>query len=259
MLTISQLADYAGVTVRAVRHYHRIGLLAEPPRDHSGYRRYSGQHVVDLVRIRTLAAAGVPLGRVGELLEADAETFEPVRRDLDAQLRARIRELQEVRRSLRLLDAPEEICLPPEAVRMHRRLRELGFDDDFLRLNRDGWILVDAVYPGALSESVAEHAAALEDPDYVRLLLDFQAVRDLQPDDEAVEDLARRTVALLQRHYPVERAVQETDQWGEDRAGYQVVADHSSADSPAWRRLNDRVTALAIEAGYPEPVPGSSG
>ena len=30
MLTIGQLAAYAGVTVRAVRHYHQIGLLPEP-------------------------------------------------------------------------------------------------------------------------------------------------------------------------------------------------------------------------------------
>lgn len=39
MLTISQLAPYAGVTV-PVRHYHQTGLLAEPERDHSGYRSY---------------------------------------------------------------------------------------------------------------------------------------------------------------------------------------------------------------------------
>ena len=32
-----QLADYVGVTVRAIRHYHQRGLLAEPPRDASGY------------------------------------------------------------------------------------------------------------------------------------------------------------------------------------------------------------------------------
>jgi hypothetical protein len=39
MLTIGQLAAYTGVTVRAIRHYHQRGLLAEPGRDASGYRR----------------------------------------------------------------------------------------------------------------------------------------------------------------------------------------------------------------------------
>ena len=43
MLTIGQLAAYAGVTVRAVRHYHAKGLLPEPQRDHSGYRRYDAR------------------------------------------------------------------------------------------------------------------------------------------------------------------------------------------------------------------------
>ena len=41
MITIGQLASYAGVTVKAVRVYHARGLLPEPPRDASGYRRYT--------------------------------------------------------------------------------------------------------------------------------------------------------------------------------------------------------------------------
>ena len=49
MLTIGQLAAYAGVTVRAVRHYHQIGLLPEPERDASGYRRYGPTAVVSLI------------------------------------------------------------------------------------------------------------------------------------------------------------------------------------------------------------------
>jgi len=75
MLTIGQLASYTGVTVRAVRHYHQIGLLAEPGRDASGYRSYGATDVVRLIKIRTLAEAGVPLSRVAELLEADEATF----------------------------------------------------------------------------------------------------------------------------------------------------------------------------------------
>ena len=86
MLTISQLASYAGVTVRAVRHYHAKGLLPEPQRDHSGYRRYDA-HVVELISIRTLAAAGVPLARVRELLAAGQEEFNAAVADIDRRLR----------------------------------------------------------------------------------------------------------------------------------------------------------------------------
>ncbi len=44
-------ASLAGVTVRTIRHYHQIDLLAEPPRDANGYRRYGVQHLVRLLRI----------------------------------------------------------------------------------------------------------------------------------------------------------------------------------------------------------------
>ena len=40
--------------------YHAKGLLPEPERDCSGYRRYDAGAVVELIRIRTLAEAGVP-------------------------------------------------------------------------------------------------------------------------------------------------------------------------------------------------------
>ncbi len=90
MLTISQLAAYADVTVRAVRHYHAKGLLPEPERDRSGYRRYDAGAVVDLIRIRTLADAGVPLSRVHELLAADEEEFGAAIEDIHCRLRAEI-------------------------------------------------------------------------------------------------------------------------------------------------------------------------
>ena len=58
-----------------MRHYHQIGLLPEPERDASGYRSYAAPDVVRLIRIRTLAEAGVPLARVQELLGADEDGF----------------------------------------------------------------------------------------------------------------------------------------------------------------------------------------
>lgn len=63
MLTISEVAQYAGVSVRSVRHYHQLGRLPEPVRDELGHRRYDAAALVMLRRISTLADAGVPLRR----------------------------------------------------------------------------------------------------------------------------------------------------------------------------------------------------
>ncbi len=100
MLTIGQLASYTGVTVRAIRHYHQRGLLAEPARDASGYRRYDGRAVVELIRIKTLAEAGVPLARISELLDAEPAEFAGAITQIDQALKKKIRELAQHRHKI---------------------------------------------------------------------------------------------------------------------------------------------------------------
>lgn len=62
MITIGQLAGYVGVSIKTIRVYHDKGLLQEPDRDASGYRRYGANDAIDLIKIRTLAEAGCPPG-----------------------------------------------------------------------------------------------------------------------------------------------------------------------------------------------------
>jgi len=97
------------VTVRAVRHYHAKGLL--PERDRSGYRRYDAAAVVELIRIRTLAGAGVPLLRVRERLAAGDEEFAAAVEDIDRRLRAEIRERQRYRERIGQLTASDSRCV----------------------------------------------------------------------------------------------------------------------------------------------------
>lgn len=63
-MKISDVADVAGCTVRTIYHYHRIGILPEPERKSNGYRNYSVEDLAEILRIRALAEAGVPLARV---------------------------------------------------------------------------------------------------------------------------------------------------------------------------------------------------
>ena len=183
MLTIGQLASYAGVTVRAVRHYHSKGLLPEPERDHSGYRRYDAAAVVELVRIRTLADAGVPLARVRELLVAGDEEFAAAVEDIDRRLRSEIRQRQRHRERIAKLAAGDSLALPPEAVAYVDRMRELGFPERLVEVERDSWILIAAQMPDEVAALMAIKHAQLEDDHLRRLYLDVGDLIDCGPDD----------------------------------------------------------------------------
>ncbi|MDT3443022.1 MULTISPECIES: MerR family transcriptional regulator [unclassified Pseudofrankia] len=198
MLTISQLASYAGVTVRAVRHYHVKGLLPEPERDRSGYRRYDARAVVELIKIRTLAEAGVPLARVRELLAAGEEEFNAAVADIDRRLRAEIRERQRHRERIAQLAAGDSLALPPEAVAYLDRLRELGLPEQMIQGERDGWILVAAQLPQHMSLYMKLKEQELDNPETVELYWDLAAMIDWEVDDPRLAAVADRLVASLE-------------------------------------------------------------
>jgi DNA-binding transcriptional MerR regulator len=198
MLTISQLASYAGVTVRAVRHYHAKGLLPEPERDHSGYRRYDAAAVVELIRIRTLAGAGVPLSRVRQLLAAGDEGFAAAVEDIDRRLRAEIRERQRHRERIAKLAAGDSLALPPEAVAYLDRMRELGFRERLIEVERDSWILIAAQMPDEVPALMAIKHAQIEHEALRRLYLDIGDLADCGPDDPRLPAVADRVAAFIE-------------------------------------------------------------
>jgi DNA-binding transcriptional MerR regulator len=198
MLTISQLAAYAGVTVRAVRHYHAKKLLPEPARDHSGYRRYDAAAVVELIRIRTLADAGVPLSRVRELLAADDAEFAAAVEDIDRRLRAEIRERQRSRSRIRELAAGESLALPAEAVAYLDRLRELGVPERAITMERDAWILVAAQLPEQIPALMAVKRAQVDTPAGLAIYLELVEAAGWAPSDSRVPAFADRLVSLIE-------------------------------------------------------------
>jgi DNA-binding transcriptional MerR regulator len=209
VLTISQLASYAGVTVRAVRHYHAKGLLPEPERDRSGYRRYDAHAVVQLIKIRTLADAGVPLARVRELLAADQAEFAAVVTDIDRRLRAEIRERQRHRERIAQLAAGDSLALPPEAVAYLARMRELGFSELMIGGERDAWILVAAQLPEQMPFYMKMKQQQLDDPATVELLRDLAAMIEWEADDPRAAAVGDRLVAALEATDPEEWEYQD--------------------------------------------------
>ncbi|MBV9384521.1 MAG: MerR family transcriptional regulator, partial [Streptosporangiaceae bacterium] len=67
-MPIGELARLAGVSTRAIPHYHQIPLLPEPARTANGYREYSLRDAVELARVRRLAELGLSLAEVADAL-----------------------------------------------------------------------------------------------------------------------------------------------------------------------------------------------
>lgn len=211
MLTISQVASAAGVTVRAVRHYHAKGLLVEPERDHSGYRRYDAAAVVDLIKIRILADAGVPLSRVKELLDAGDDDFKKAVAEIDKRLRLEIRERQGHRERIARLVHGDGLALPPEAVAYLERMRDLGIPQRIIDGERDAWILVAAQQPQSMEAFIGSKVGQLDDPSVVQTYKELEAMLDYQPGDPRLETIADQIVAQLDAVSPEDWAAYVDD------------------------------------------------
>jgi len=240
MITIGQLAAYAGVTIKAVRHYHQRGLLAEPPRDSSGYRRYSAQHAIDLVKIKTLAEAGVPLARISELLAADPGRFAAAITEIDRNLAERAEELLRTRERIAQLSAGERLFVSADVADYLDRLHELGVSQRTVRMERDIWILLQSASPNEAAIWIADKRDAIGDPEFRAIYLEYDAAFDWSPDDPRLYALADRTQRwIANRHCRLQGGKRPV----QDPAIAQLVATSAGASSPAW----DRLTEIAKE------------
>lgn len=106
-LTIGKLAAAAGVNIETVRYYQRLGLLDEPERPRTGYRRYSQQQAKRLHFIKRAQGLGFTLSEVGGLLKLDtaclcADTRAMAARKL-ALIEQRMADLAAIREALTAL------------------------------------------------------------------------------------------------------------------------------------------------------------
>ncbi|MFF7295434.1 MerR family DNA-binding transcriptional regulator [Streptomyces sp. NPDC008265] len=239
MITIGQLARYAGVSTKTIRVYHDKGLLPEPDRDASGYRRYGANDAIDLIKIRTLAEAGVPLARIRDLRSAPDEQFQQALRELDDDLTVRIRGLRTTQGRLRRLAAGHLTPLPAEVGAHLEHLFDWGFTRRWVDLQRDLWILVFATHPDNAITLFRDQAETLADPALRQIYLDYDHAHYLDAGDPRIDHLARRIVqATRERYGPDVSAVLDSSSEIPD-----LIQGTVNASSPAWRRLDALIRA----------------
>lgn len=144
-----ELARLAGVTVRALRHYHQLGVLPEPERRSNGYRHYDVRDLIRVLRIKRLASIGIPLEQMPGLLDDASSDPEHLLDELDAELAAQMDRLAEQRETiarLRVVGAAPD--LPPELAPFLQLSAAAGISPELVQFDRDQTVLL-AHFAGA--------------------------------------------------------------------------------------------------------------
>lgn len=212
------LAELADTTVKAVRHYHEIGLLDQPERASNGYKQYDVPHLVRLLEIKRLSELGFSLAQIGAMDRADGEPDEAIRA-LDADLEATMDRLSRIRAELSL-------------IMRHRSRPEVpsGFASVSRPISETHRALL-MVYSTILSEKTLDgFRQLLEEPDKTEGAFD-QLPSDA--DEATVEALAKRMAPSVRRGW-------EKHPWSAD----------PTADSPRGATFAKTIMAQAVAELY---------
>lgn len=107
-----EFAELAGVTVRTLHHYDRLGLLKPGGRTEAGYRLYQESDLARLEQIAVLKFLGLPLKRIGEVLIGQSYVLKTALRSqlwaLDEKRRRLDLAIQAIREAQLILDSGKE-------------------------------------------------------------------------------------------------------------------------------------------------------
>ena len=191
--SIAELARYAGVTSRTLRHYHQVGLLRPCRTSVSGLRFYDEHAVVRLQQILLLRRLGMPLAQIRQVLDDDTDQVSALRAHVEA-LHA---ERDAIDRKLRAVE--QTIAALMEGVPVNAKEALDGFNEQYKdevieRWGREAYDNSDRWWNAKSADEQqawADHAAQLS--------ADWTAAweRGEDPAGAAGQDLARRHVEWL--------------------------------------------------------------
>ena len=190
--TVTKFARLAGVTVRTLHHYDRLGLLRPAGRSAAGYRIYTDRDLARLQQIVTLKFIGLSLETIRELLDrgpSDIETrlrrqrevLEERRRRLDAAVAA-------VREAERVVASGED---PVEALARIIEVIEMQKNWDWVKKYYTDEQLAD------LASRWSPELQARAERDWAELIADVKDAIGEDPAGERAQALAARWADLI--------------------------------------------------------------
>jgi len=202
----SEFAERAGVTVRTLHHYDRLGLLKPSGRTAAGYRLYGERDFARLQQIVTLKFIGFPLNQIKKILD---------RRDFDlAKIFRFQRQIMEEKRS-QLDEAIKALNWAEYVVNSGERPGSEVFKKiiEVINMSKDmEW--TKKYYSEEAKEAIANRKVPQEvieqgQRDWATLIKEVEAAVGEDPASEKVQKLAARWVELLRGFTGGNPAIQE--------------------------------------------------
>jgi DNA-binding transcriptional MerR regulator len=198
-LRIGEVAELAGVSTRAIRHYHHIGLLPEPGREANGYRTYELRDVARLLRVRRLVELGLSLDEVADALgDSEGTELAEILTGLAADLAGQERRIAERRARIEaLLARGGDLSRPAEQQDVLTELTRIA-GPEHPRLGREHLIaelLEPTLGPERVPQAWEIYQKVLAEPRLTEPLLAlsrrFEELTGSDPNDPVVDELAR--------------------------------------------------------------------
>jgi DNA-binding transcriptional MerR regulator len=235
-----EFAALAGVTVRALHHYDRIGLL-RPARGDGGYRVYTARDLEALEQIVVLKFVGIPLRQIAGLLRVGSGSLTGTLRAQRATLE-RKRELID-RAIAAIEDLETEVAAgAPGGAHMFKRIIEvIDMQNDATKWKQEYDALVSekverlrALSPEALMDIHAQ---------WRELVTEIEGTLTEDPAGGKAQALANRWVALLSQL--MGRTVDVSMLTQHQRSGAWNPRMASFVDKPVWDFMTRVLTARA--------------
>ncbi|MGA3082801.1 MAG: MerR family transcriptional regulator [Terracidiphilus sp.] len=184
---IHEFAELTGVTVKALHHYDRLGLL-KPQRTHSGYRLYVERDLERLEQIVALKFLGFPLKQIKAVLDRAAlklpEALRVQRQALAEKQKLLARAMKAITAAEKALDSGNTA----NSAILKRLIEVINMQSDVEAMKKyyseEAWSKVGPRYEGDFSQ------------EWIDLYRDLEAALGEDPASEKVQALVARWLAL---------------------------------------------------------------
>ena len=184
---IHEFAKLAGVTVKALHHYDRLGLL-QPGRTEAGYRVYCERDLETLEQIVALKFLGISLKQIGVVLKRAAQ--------LPDALRLQRRALEEkhalLGRAIRAIQAAEESLesgKPADAAVLKKIIQVIDM--------QDGIAVMKKYYSEEAWERHRRYYEEGPSPEWRQLYRDTEALLGTDPGSQPAQATGRTLVRIV--------------------------------------------------------------